>query len=105
MERLLSLTGDDMHKILRLKAVIETTGLAKSTIYKKIAESEFPSQISLGGKAVGWLASDIQKWIEKRILISANDNNENDRIVIEKPSSSMELISVPKKVSVANDNE
>jgi prophage regulatory protein len=94
-----------MHKILRLKKVIETTGLAKSTIYKKINNREFPSQISLGGKAVGWLASDIQKWIETKILISANDNKETGRIVIEKPSSAMELISVSKVVIGANDNK
>lgn len=63
-----------MYTILRLKKVIEKTGLARSTIYKKIALGEFPPQISLGGKAVGWLKSDVDRWIEKQILKSANDN-------------------------------
>ncbi len=63
-----------MHTILRLKKVKERTGLAKSTIYKKMALKEFPRSIPLSAKAVGWLESDIQKWIEEKIVISANDN-------------------------------
>ena len=63
-----------MHSILRIKKVIEKTGLAKSTIYKKIAEKEFPKPISLSVKAVGWLESDIQKWIEEKIILTANQN-------------------------------
>lgn len=65
-----------MYTILRLKKVTEKTGLAKSTIYKKITEKEFPQQISLGGKAVGWLKSDIDRWIESQIFKSLNDNSQ-----------------------------
>ncbi len=63
-----------MHAILRLPKVTAKTGLAKSTIYKKIAAKEFPCPISLGAKAVGWLESDIENWIESKIKQSANDN-------------------------------
>jgi len=63
-----------MYKVIRMPIVIQYTGLAKSTIYKKIAQKEFPEPISLSAKAVGWLESDIQKWIENRIKQSANDN-------------------------------
>lgn len=63
-----------MHTILRLPKVTAKTGLAKSTIYKKIAAREFPAGISLGGKAVGWLEADIDRWIEQKIQLSANDN-------------------------------
>ena len=64
-----------MHTILRLPKVSASTGLAKSTIYKKIAANEFPKPIPITAKAVGWLESDIQKWIEQQIAKSANDNN------------------------------
>ena len=63
-----------MYKIIRLQEVVESTGLAKSTIYKKMAVSEFPDSISLGSKAVGWLESDVQKWIEGRIQSSQNNS-------------------------------
>jgi prophage regulatory protein len=54
-------------KIIRLKAVTDTTGLARSTIYKYIAEGRFPMQISLGGGCSGWLLSEVEDWILARI--------------------------------------
>ena len=61
-----------MHKFLRMRDVIESTGLARSTIYKKIAEKTFPGQISLSTNAVGWLESDIKKWQDEMIMRSKN---------------------------------
>jgi prophage regulatory protein len=55
------------HKILRLPDVKKTTGLSRSSIYLRIANNEFPKAISLGGRAVGWLNSDIDEWINQRI--------------------------------------
>lgn len=55
------------HKILRLPAVKECTGLSRSTIYLRIANNEFPRPISLGGRSVGWLEEDINEWLEKKI--------------------------------------
>ena len=57
-----------MHKILRLPEVKKSTGLARSTIYKKMDEGTFPEPITLGPKAVGWLEANIQDWIEERIV-------------------------------------
>lgn len=66
-----------MYKILRLPQVISSTGLARSTIYKKISANEFPEPISLGAKSVGWLESDVQKWIEQRIQSSQTQTTTN----------------------------
>lgn len=63
-----------MYKIIRLPEVVKSTGLARSTIYKKISAKEFPIPIMLGVKSVGWLESDIQKWIEGRIQSSQNNS-------------------------------
>ncbi|MCM2972896.1 AlpA family transcriptional regulator [Larsenimonas suaedae] len=52
------------NKILRLPDVMNYTGLARSTIYLRIAENNFPKPIPLGGKAVGWLEKEIDEWIE-----------------------------------------
>ncbi|EPQ6933728.1 AlpA family transcriptional regulator [Pseudomonas aeruginosa] len=60
-------------KIIRLSGVIETTGLARSTIYKLIGEGEFPRPVPLVGRSVGWLESEIQQWIKGRI--AARDLN------------------------------
>jgi prophage regulatory protein len=49
-------------KILRCQAVIELTGLSRSTLYEKMARGEFPKPKKLGRRAVGWLRSDIAEW-------------------------------------------
>ncbi|MCG4453332.1 AlpA family transcriptional regulator [Pseudomonas sp. MMS21-TM103] len=54
-------------KILRLSAVIESTGLARSTIYKLIGLSEFPKPVPLVGRSVGWVDSEVHDWILARI--------------------------------------
>ena len=59
-----------MSTILRLPGVMDRTGLARSSIYFKIREGTFPRPVSLGQRAVGWLASDIENWIENRVAAS-----------------------------------
>lgn len=59
--------------ILRRKQVEFRTGLSRSTIYARIAEGSFPSPIDLGGRAVGWLTTEIDEWIQSRINESRKD--------------------------------
>lgn len=56
-------------RIIRLSVVIETTGLARSTIYKLIKSGEFPRPVPLVGRSVGWLESEVQEWIKGRIVL------------------------------------
>jgi prophage regulatory protein len=53
--------------VLRLPAVKERTGLSRSSIYLRISNNEFPTPISLGGRAVGWLEEDIDNWLKQKI--------------------------------------
>ncbi|VVP58713.1 hypothetical protein PS870_05919 [Pseudomonas fluorescens] len=54
-------------RIIRLKDVIDATGLARSTIYKYIADSTFPKPVSLGERCVGWVEGEVHDWILARI--------------------------------------
>lgn len=54
-------------RIIRLKEVIDSTGLARSTIYKYVAEGTFPKPVSLGDRCVGWVDSEVHDWILARI--------------------------------------
>ncbi|MNF63729.1 Prophage CP4-57 regulatory protein (AlpA) [compost metagenome] len=54
-------------KILRLKDVIDITGLSRSTLYLYIAEGRFPKPVSLGDRCVGWVESEVHDWILARI--------------------------------------
>ena len=58
------------NKILRLPAVLSRTGLGRSTVYLYISEGRFPKPISLGPRAVGWLESEIDEWLEQQIQAS-----------------------------------
>ncbi|WNZ85076.1 AlpA family transcriptional regulator [Pseudomonas sp. P108] len=50
-------------RIIRLKEVMDLTGLARSTIYKFVSVDLFPKPISLGDRCVGWLESEVHDWI------------------------------------------
>jgi len=52
--------------ILRLSAVTAATGLSRASIYRRIRQGTFPAPVSLGGRAVGWLESEIGGWIQNR---------------------------------------
>ncbi|AKV10870.1 hypothetical protein B723_16820 [Pseudomonas fluorescens NCIMB 11764] len=54
-------------RIMRLKEVIDCTGLGRSTIYKYISEGSFPKTVSLGDRAVGWVESEVMGWVMSRI--------------------------------------
>lgn len=54
-------------RIIRLSEVKAMTGLGRSSIYKFMGEGIFPQSVSLGERAVGWVESEVQEWIEERV--------------------------------------
>jgi prophage regulatory protein len=60
-------TEDQKMKFIKLRDVIELTSLARSTIYKFVAEGRFPKQVSLGGNCVAWVEDEVMEWLEARI--------------------------------------
>jgi prophage regulatory protein len=55
-----------MRSLLRLPAVIQATGLGRSTIYKLVAESKFPAPVRLTARAVAWRRWDVERWTSER---------------------------------------
>ena len=64
-----------MQAILRLKEVIARTGRSRSSIYNDIKQHQFPAQIKLGARAVGWLEAEIEDWLLVRIAVSRSAND------------------------------
>jgi prophage regulatory protein len=65
---MMSIQSQNALRILRRKQVESRTGLSRSTIYARIAEGLFPRPIDLGGgRAVGWVESEIDAWLQARI--------------------------------------
>ncbi|QIA76061.1 helix-turn-helix transcriptional regulator [Rodentibacter caecimuris] len=54
-------------RFLKFEEVIARTGLAKTTIYKRMAAGLFPQNINLGGRRVVWLESEINEWMQQQI--------------------------------------
>lgn len=63
----MSQTQEFIVRILKLKEVLTRTGLGKTTLYMLISNGDFPQQIPLGLRAVGWLESEIDAWILGKI--------------------------------------
>ena len=55
---------------LRMRAVTRMTGLARSTIYRLIAQEKFPSPVRLANRAVAWRRADLDRWTESRPSIT-----------------------------------
>jgi prophage regulatory protein len=53
--------------ILRLPDVMRRTGLSRSSIFLAVKRGEFPAQIPLFGRATGWVSTEVDAWITKRI--------------------------------------
>ena len=54
-------------RIMRLKEVMDTTGVGRSYIYKLIADGVFPKPVPLGARATGWVSDEVESWILERI--------------------------------------
>ena len=50
----------------RVKAL---TGLSRTTVWRLEKAGQFPKRRSLGAKSVGWLQSELTKWIETRATV------------------------------------
>jgi prophage regulatory protein len=75
-----------MHTILRLLDVKRSTGLSRSTIYLRITQGTFPKPVRLGGRAVGWLETEIQQWLQRRLDSSRGESSSAGAILEARPN-------------------
>lgn len=61
--------GVQSMQILRLPEVSRLTGLPRSTIYLYIKNNQFPKQIKLGARSVGWVSGEIERWLHARATL------------------------------------
>lgn len=67
-------------RFLRLADVKQRTGLSRSTIYLNISKGIFPKNVNLGSRAVAWLESEIEAWMQARVeQRSIAPNHRTDR--------------------------
>lgn len=54
-------------QIIRLHDASKKTGLSRSTIYELIKKGEFPEQVHLGPRVMGFIESEIDAWLEAKM--------------------------------------
>ncbi|MDI1361824.1 AlpA family transcriptional regulator [Methylotenera sp.] len=57
-------------RFLRIHEVMEIVPLSRSGLYSKIKDGSFPKPFSLGSRAVGWLSTDVEDWVDSRIALT-----------------------------------
>jgi prophage regulatory protein len=55
---------------VRMSAVVAMTGLARSTIYRLMAEEKFPAPVRLAKRAVAWRRVDLERWSAARPTVA-----------------------------------
>ncbi|MBF4410516.1 AlpA family transcriptional regulator [Vibrio anguillarum] len=55
-------------RFLKLKEVMKKTALSRSAIYRKMNDGEFPQSVSLGERAMAWVESEVDDWMENILM-------------------------------------
>ncbi|HEC7141257.1 TPA: AlpA family transcriptional regulator [Salmonella enterica subsp. enterica serovar Javiana] len=54
-------------RLIRLSEVINKTGFGKAWIYRLISQNRFPQPVKIGIRAIAFIESEIDEWIQLTI--------------------------------------
>ena len=63
-------------RILRLKTVLERTGLSRSTMYRKMQNGTFPKNIQISTRCTGWRESAVNDWMRNPIYYETSNRTD-----------------------------
>lgn len=58
--------------LIKRREVLARTALANSTLYRLMNAGDFPQSVSIGPRAVAWVETEVEDWIEQRIAAGRN---------------------------------
>lgn len=67
------MTPQPPDRYLRIKHVLDRTGLSRATLYRKIDARTFPPQIKLSTRCCGWLESHVNIWLRNPMTFTIDD--------------------------------
>lgn len=56
-----------LSKMLRLPGLEEYSGFSRSAIYRAMEEDGFPRPVKIGRRAVAWVTSEVEAWLDAKI--------------------------------------
>jgi len=62
---------------LRIRQVLQVTGLSRMTIYRLETAGRFPRRRQLSGNSVAWLESEIVNWAKARPVAQLCESPQN----------------------------
>ncbi|MEW6562805.1 MAG: AlpA family phage regulatory protein [Pseudomonadota bacterium] len=65
-----------MNQILRPKQLSKKLSISPATLWRLQHADDFPKKVQLSARAVGWLQSDIEAWLEKKAAQNQNSSSE-----------------------------
>jgi prophage regulatory protein len=60
-------------RILRIKTVLERTGLSRATMYRKMQNGTFPANLKISERCAGWRESAVLEWQKNPTFYSVDD--------------------------------
>lgn len=57
-------------RLIRLSEVMNKTGFGKAWIYRLISQNRFPQPVKIGIRAIAFIESEIDEWIQLTIELS-----------------------------------
>lgn len=59
--------------LIKMPETIRRTTLGKAWIYKLISQGRFPKPVKIGSRAVAFIESEVDEWINQRIAESRGE--------------------------------
>nr|WP_299856294.1 AlpA family transcriptional regulator [Sphingomonas bacterium] len=63
-------------RILRLKTVLQRTGLSRSTMYRKMQNGTFPKNVQISTRCTGWRESAVDDWMRNPMFYDAGEHDQ-----------------------------
>jgi prophage regulatory protein len=67
-------------RVLRKPELYGKLALSDATIWRLEHQGKFPKRITLGGKSVGWLESEVNDWLKAKA--EAREHNTQEKVAL-----------------------
>ncbi len=71
-------------KLIRVAAVVEQTGMSRSSIDRLEKAGQFPKRVQISTRAIGWYEAAVMDWVENRqtknMLVNTNSKVKRTKI-------------------------
>ncbi|EOJ6163489.1 TPA: dipicolinate synthase [Escherichia coli] len=67
---------DNVFYSRRLSEVLKRTGYSKAWVYALMSRGQFPQSVKIGARAIAFIESEIDDWIDQRIAESRSNKEQ-----------------------------